>query len=129
MRSLHAYAPGKQQWISILKNNHSSASKAAETFGLAGISNWNELAAVTEWPVLPANESLALKDAEDMFTAIAEQWYKLHHDLIKKYDPNHLIIGDKHAMEYDKSFHMIPDVVLQFMGKYTDVLMIQGYSY
>lgn len=129
MRSLPRSAPGKQQWISILKNNYSSASKAAESFGLSGISSWNELAAVTEWPVQPTYEALALKDAEDMFTTIAEQWYKLHHDLIKKHDPNHLIIGDKHDVGYDKSVQMIPDGVLQAMGKYTDVLMIQSYSH
>ena len=129
MRALPASAAGKQQWISILKNNYSSASKAAETFGLTGVSNWNELAAITEWPVQPANVPLALNDAEDMFTAIAEQWYRLHHDTIKKYDPNHLIIGDKHDVGYDKSVHMIPDGVLKAMGKYTDVLMIQSHSH
>ena len=64
-----------------------------------------------------------------MFAAIAKQWYKLHHGLIKKYEPNHLIIGDKHDVGYDKSIHMIPDGVLQVMGKYTNVLMIQSYSH
>ena len=129
MRALPPSAPGKQKWISILKNNPSSASKAAETFGLTGISSWSELSAVSEWPVRPKDRTKALKDAEDMFTAIAEQWYKLHHDLIKKYDPNHLIIGDKHDVGYDKSVHMIPHGVLQAMGKYTDVLMIQSYTH
>lgn len=129
MRALPVSAPSKQKWISILKNNHSSASKAAETFGLTGISSWSELSAVSEWPVQPKDRTKALKDAEDMFTAIAEQWYKLHHDLIKKYDPNHLIIGDKHDVGYDKSVHMIPHGVLQAMGKYTDVLMIQSYTH
>ncbi|MEM9282756.1 MAG: hypothetical protein AAGA96_13090 [Verrucomicrobiota bacterium] len=129
LRALPASAPGKQQWISILKKNHSSASKAAETFGLSGINTWDELAAVTEWPVEPDDVSLALKGAEDMFTAIAEEWYRLHHDLIKRYDPNHLIIGDKHDVGYDKTVHMIPDGVLQAIGKYTDVLMIQSYTH
>ena len=129
MRALPASASGKQQWISVLKNTHASATKAAETFGLKGIGSWDELAGVTEWPVEPGDASLALKDAEDMFTAIAEQWYRLHHDLIKKYDPNHLIIGDKHDVGYDKNVHMIPDGVLQAIGKYTDVLMIQSYTH
>jgi len=129
MRILPAEAPGKQKWIALLKQSHASAAEAARVYGIEGISSWCELAVVTEWPIQPANIPLALKDAEEMLTVIAEQWYRLHHDTIKKYDPNHLIIGDKHDVGYDKSVHMIPDGVLQAIGNYTDVLMLQSYSH
>jgi hypothetical protein len=129
MRELPAAASGKQQWVQILKQNHASASEAAWVYGIAGIKSWEQLAGTTSWPVLPSDKAKALVDAEAMLTAIAQQWYRLHHDLIKKCDPNHLIIGDKHDVGYDRWVHMIPDGVLKAMGKYTDVLMIQSYSY
>lgn len=129
MRSLPASAPGKQAWIGILKQNHTTAEKAATVYGLSDIRTWDELGKVTVWPVEPSNKPLALEDAEDMLTAIAEKWYGLHHELIKKYDPNHLIIGDKHDVGYDKQVSMIPEGVLKAMGKYTDILMIQSYSF
>jgi hypothetical protein len=129
MRELPATAAGKQEWMKILKKNHASAAEAAQTFAVNGVKSWEALANVTDWPVKPGNKEKALQDAEDMFTKIANQWYKLHHDLIKKYDPNHLIIGDKHDVGYDKQVSMVPDGVLKAIGKYCDVLMIQYYSF
>jgi len=128
MRELPATAEGKQKWIEFLKQNHASAAAAAKVYVIQGISSWKDLAEVTSWPVQPSDKTKALKDAEDMFTAIAEQWYRLHHDTIRTYDPNHLILGDKHDVGYDRSVHMIPGGVLQAMGKYTDALIIQSYS-
>ena len=64
-----------------------------------------------------------------MLTALAEKWYGLHHELINKYDPNHLLLGDKHDVGYDKTVEMIPDGVLGAIAKYNDVLMIQYYSF
>ncbi|MGC6424473.1 MAG: hypothetical protein ACON4O_05740 [Lentimonas sp.] len=129
MRELPATANGKQEWMGVLKDNHSSPAEAARVYGIEGVETWEQLAGITSYPILPQDESKAVIDAEEMFTLIADQWYRLHHQLIKKYDPNHLIIGDKHDVGYNKSVHRIPDGVLSAIGRYTDVLMIQSYSF
>ncbi|MEL7497442.1 MAG: hypothetical protein AAFN77_07510 [Planctomycetota bacterium] len=129
MRALPAEADGKQAWIRILKNNHRSAAEAAKVYAIDGIESWEELAKVTLWPAEPNDATQVQKDAEDMLTELAEKWYGLHHELIRKYDPNHLILGDKHDVGYDMSVDMIPDGVLNAISKYSDVLVIQYYSF
>ena len=47
----------------------------------------------------------------------------------KRYDPNHLILGDKHDVGYGNNVHKIPDGVLSAIGTFTDVLMIQSYTH
>lgn len=129
MRSLGSEAAGKQAWIRILKDNHDSASAAAEVYSLENLDSWEDLAKVTDWPIKPNDIPKVQKDAEEMLIALADKWYGLHHELIRKYDPNHLLLGDKHDVGYDKSVHMIPDGILDVIGKYNDVLMIQYYSF
>ena len=129
IRELPADAAGKQEWMRILKQNHASATEAARVYAIDNIVTWDGLAKVTSWPTRPNDVARVLKDADDMLTALAEKWYGLHHELIRKYDPNHLLLGDKHDVGYDKSVDMIPDGVLSAIGKYCDVMMIQYYTF
>jgi len=129
IRELPADAAGKQEWMRILKQNHASAAEAASAYSIDGIASWEDLAKVTSWPIKPNDVPKVQKDADDMLTALAEKWYGLHHELIKKYDPNHLLLGDKHDVGYDKSVDMIPDGVLSAIGKHCDVMMIQYYTF
>lgn len=129
LRALPAESSGKQKWIEILKKNHSDAFSAGQVYGFNEIESWSELSSSTNWPTNPNNPSLALKDAEEMFTLIAQEWYRLHHAAIKRYDPNHLILGDKHDVGYGNHVHKIPDGVLSAIGTFTDVLMIQSYTH
>lgn len=129
MRNLPASAEGKKAWIRILQENHGSAAAAARVYGIDGASSWDELAQVTEWPAKPNNEAKVLKDADDMLAALADRWYGLHRELIHKYDPNHLILGDKHEVGFNKLVHKIPDGVLEAIGKHCDIFLIQYYSF
>ena len=129
IRELPADAAGKQEWMRILKQNHASAAEAASAYSIDGIASWEDLARVTSWPIKPNDVPKVQKDADDMLTALAEKWYGLHHELIRKYDPNHLLLGDKHDVGFDKSVDMIPDGVLGAIGKHCDVMMIQYYTF
>ena len=53
---------------------------------------------------------------------VVEQWYGLHHDLVRKYDPNHLILGDKNMVMWYYDW-MVPAI-----RKYVDVVTIQAYN-
>ncbi|MEM9646458.1 MAG: hypothetical protein AAF989_15810, partial [Planctomycetota bacterium] len=129
MRSLPADAAGKQAWMRILKRNHASAAEAAQVYAIDDVASWDDLAKTTSWPNKPNDVTRIRKDAEDMLTALAEKWYGLHHELIRKYDPNHLLLGDKHDVGYDRSVDMIPDGVLDAIARHSDVLLIQYYSF
>ena len=129
IRELPADAAGKQEWMRILKRNYASAAEAAQVYAIDDVTSWDDLAEVTSWPIKPNNVGRVLKDADDMLTALAEEWYGLHRELIRKYDPNHLLLGDKHDVGYDTSVDMVPDGVLDAIGKHCDVMMIQYYTF
>ena len=126
---LPADAAGKQEWIRILKQNHSSAEAAARVYSINDVTSWDKLAKIVSWPAEPNDVPKVKNDADDMLTSLADKWYGLHKELIRKYDPNHLLLGDKHDVGYDKSVDMIPDGVLRAIGKHCDVLMIQYYTF
>ena len=52
---------------------------------------------------------------EEFVYLLAERYYKLAHDAIRRYDPNHLILGDRYLSWY------VPAVV-RAAGKYLDVI-------
>lgn len=47
--------------------------------------------------------------------AIADRYYRVVHDAIRRYDPNHLILGDRYAWH-------CPDVVAKAAAPYVDVI-------
>lgn len=118
-------SPGKQEWISHLKSRHGSAEEAARIWGLPvsptyGIS-WSRMLRLVDWTE-PADPAVAGDDMESFMHIIADQWYRLHYQLIRKYDPNHLILGDKNGI----TWHY--DWVLPALKKYVDVVTIQAYN-
>ena len=122
---LGEHAPGKCAWIEHLKSRYSKADEAAHTWGIPvspayGIS-WNYLARLETW-FLPANPERAKADLVPFMGLIAERWYRLHHDAIRKEDPNHLILGDKSRVD------MFREWLLPALAKYVDVVLIQSYN-
>lgn len=123
---LGEYAPGKRAWIEHLKRYYTSADEAARAWGIPvsgtyGIS-WDTLARLNTWfqPVDPER-------AREVLTAfmgkIATQWYRLHHDEIRKADPNHLILGDKSMVNRFRAW------LLPALARYVDVVLIQSYNH
>ncbi len=113
---------GKEVWMEILKQHYSSPEEVSENYNLE-LKNWEEIAEVSVWPE-PNEKEKWLIDQEEMNKRIVEQWLKTNREVILKYDPNHLILGDKifcHGQGH-------PDWVYEIAGKYVDVLLIQDYE-
>lgn len=118
------YTPGKLRWIEHLKQRYHSAEAAARSWGITvspayGIS-WDYLARLSTW-FHPVDKERARADMKSFMALIAERWYQLHHDQIRKHDPNHLILGDKSLVEKFR------DWLLPSLKKYVDVVLIQSY--
>lgn len=118
-------SPGKLRWLEHLKQRYPNAEAAAKVWGMPisptyGIS-WKEMSRQMDW----SNSTDAATAKKDMLTfmpIIAEQWYGLHERLIRKHDPNHLILGDKNMVMWHYDF-MLPAV-----KKYVDVVCVQAYG-
>jgi hypothetical protein len=112
----------KKVWLDILKKHYSSAEEAAQNYGVE-MEEWDDIASISSWPE-PLNKELWLADQEEMSKAILDTWHRINREVILKYDPNHLILGDK-IFCHGKGH---PDWVFETVGKYVDVLLIQDYE-
>ncbi len=118
-------SPGKLRWLDHLKERYPNAKAAAKVWGLPvsptyGIS-WAEMARQVDWTD-PADVASAKNDMLSFMPVIAEKWYALHEGLIRKYDPNHLILGDKNMVMWHYDF-LLPSI-----KKHVDVVCVQAYG-
>lgn len=113
---------GKIVWMNVLKQHYNSSEKVAENYNI-DIENWEDLAGISSWPE-PENKDFWLKDQEEMNKHILERWHKVNREVILKYDPNHMILGDKIFCHGNAH----PDWVYEIVGKYVDILLIQDYE-
>ncbi len=122
---LGEYAPGKRAWIEHLQGCFDSASEAARAWGIPvsrayGIT-WDYLARLDSW-FNPVDRHQAREILAGFMGKIAARWYQLHHDEIRKSDPNHLILGDKSLVGTFREW------LLPILAKYVDVVLIQSYN-
>ena len=82
---------------------------------------WEYLARLDTW-FHPAARFRAREALVPFMAMIAERWYRLHHDEIRKVDPNHLILGDKSRVDTFRDW-LVPS-----LAKYVDVVLIQSYN-
>jgi hypothetical protein len=89
------------------------------------ISDFDELCDKTDYSIRTAWDKEAYRQDDLAFLrVIARRYYATVHRLIKEFDPDHLILGDR----YDGDAG-IPDVVLEEAGPYIDVVSIEYYQY
>lgn len=68
-------------------------------------------------------EELESQQGRDKLSKMAKQYYKTIHDAIRKYDPNHLILGDR----YEANAPIVMEVIEAAMP-YVDVLSFQDFK-
>ena len=125
LMQLGVTSPGKQRWVEHLKTRYENAEAAATVWGLPisptyGTS-WEKLARSQQW-LEPKDQDTAHADMLSFMPQIADQWYRLHHEAIRKLDKNHLIFGDKNMVEIENDF------LIESLKKYVDVVVVQSYN-
>ncbi len=123
---LAEFSAGKRAWIHLLKGRYADAEQAARAWGITvspayGIS-WEYLGRLDSW-FNPADRVRAQNDMTAFMGLIADRWYGLHYDEIRKVDPNHLILGDKSRVDTFR------DWLVPALKKYVDVVLIQSYNH
>ncbi|MFI4910107.1 MAG: sugar-binding protein [Sedimentisphaeraceae bacterium JB056] len=110
--------PAKQKLVERLREKY----KTIDAFNKA----WNLQAEDFNSLLEPiyAVTSEAGKDMNDYYAFFLDAYYKCVHDMIRKYDPNHLLLGSRTRVRDGRT-----DIVNQISGKYMDVLSINYYCY
>ena len=71
----------------------------------------------------PGFEGLSPEEHDAKLFEVATQYYKTITEAIRRYDPNHLILGDRYNGNKG-----IPEVVLRAMAPFVDVLSVQYFT-
>ena len=121
-----AETKGKQAWLSIIKERYHSPQQAGATYA-CNVTTWNELASITEWTSV-SDIPKAEDDSQAFLEKIMHRWYDVRKNAIRKYDGNHLILGDKLNMNRDSKFPEKLIRSLHIMKDYVDVINIQYYA-
>ncbi len=118
-------SPGKMRWLEHLASRYPNAEAAAKTWDMPisptyGVS-WAEMARQVDW-TKPNDVAAAKKDMASFMPVIAKQWYAMHEKILRRHDPNHLILGDKNMVMWHYDF------VLPAIKEHVDVVCVQAYG-
>lgn len=118
---VHSGNPAHVEWMHLMKRIYGSIERWNHTYGIP-INSWEDILKM-RFPLRAyVLESNGQRDRAAFMQLVCEQWYKAHRDAIRRYDPNHLILGDRNTGH----LHPLPEYALHIMAKYIDVLSINA---
>jgi len=126
LMSQPAGAKGKQAWLAMMKERYPSAEQAGAVYGV-NAPTWEDLAATTAWTEI-SDPARAADDSQAFLEKIMRRWYEVRKNAIRKYDANHLILGDKLNMNRDRKHPEQLARSLHLMKDYVDAINIQYYA-
>lgn len=109
----------KLVWAGLMRRIYGTVERWRETY-TTPISSFDELADLN-FPLDGKISAVKLRrDKIAFMQRVCAEWYKVYHDAIRRYDPNHLIFGDRNSL------HLQPlsDWAIHTMKPYIDVLSI-----
>lgn len=121
MMELPAGSPGKLKWLEVVRRNHGDPALAAAAYGVQA-EEWEELEERTAWPV-PVFKWKVYADVNDMLPLLADAWYGMESEAVRRCDPNHLVFGDKFEGAFD-----LPSWLYPIIGRHFDLAYIQWYA-
>lgn len=107
-------------WIARRMTSDHKNSRNLIGYFLVDIPSWLPHASGRFWPGF---EGLSPEEHDAKLFEVATQYYKTVTEAIRRYDPNHLILGDRYNGNKG-----IPEVVLRAMAPFVDVLSVQYFT-
>lgn len=118
IRKLPSIAPGKQRYVQFLRNrHHGQIHRVNAAYGIV-VDSFDELTDV-DFSKLDLTRPLIREDDEQFLGVIAHQYYSTLGAAHRKFDPRHLVFGDRYIL----GDH--PDEVLKAAQPHIDALAIQ----
>lgn len=110
---------GRTAWIELMRRIYGSVDRWAEVYGVP-VESWDEIEQLDDPLRGYINKRKHLDDRRAFMQRICERWYKVHHDTIRRYDQNHLILGDRNTLHLQP----LPEYAIRIMKPYIDVLSV-----
>jgi len=117
--TLPSDAEGKKVLVNFFKARYKKISEFNKVWQTK-FSSFDKILTATK-EEMTSHSKMADEDREIFSGLVAERFYKVITETIKKYDPNHLILGSRFAGGAPKS-------VVENCGKYCDVISVNYYT-
>lgn len=111
--------PARKRWAQLMRRIYGTVDRYRETYGIP-IDDFDEIANLP-FPLRGyVSEGRGLEDRQAFMERVCEEWYKVYTGAIRRYDPNHLILGDRNTIHLSP----LPAYAMEKMRGYIDVLSI-----
>jgi hypothetical protein len=124
LRNLGAEAPGKHAYVDLMKRRYGDIAAFNDTY-CSAFKTFDDLIRARDWK--PLNDYLGNyreeADNKAFQLEILDKAYTVQVETVKKYDPNHLIFGDRLNCNAP-----LDDDIIKLFGKHFDVLSFQFYG-
>lgn len=123
LRNLGRDAPGKQVYVSMMRERHETIQDFNQGYG-TDFSSFDVLKEAKEWS--PYTKSAGIDDSTDnraFLLKILDKYYSVTGAAVRRYDPNHMIFGDTLNANIG-----VPDDVLKTIARHTDLVAYQFYG-
>lgn len=113
--------PAQAAWARLMQRIYGSIDRWRGTYGLP-LKSFRDVEQMKSPLRAYVSAEAGLRDRRAFMGQMCEQWYKVFHETIRKYDPNHLILGDRNTLH----LHPQPNYALFRMRPYVDVLCVNA---
>ena len=124
LRNLPKEAAGKQAYVTTVKDLYGGNINDFNTTYGTSFDSFDELGHAKQWrrqtDLSNANET---RDNIEFLKRVVRRYYQTARDAIRRYDPNHLFLGDKLNANTDTL-----DTVLPVTSEFTDLVFYQMYA-
>ena len=110
---------GRRAWVDLMKRTYGTPERWRAVYGIP-IKSWEEIEALDDPLDGYIDRTKHLRDREAFMRRACERWYSLHHAAIRRYDPHHLILGDRNTLHLQP----LPGWAVEIMKPYVDVLCV-----
>lgn len=123
LRNLGADAPGKQAYLSCMRERYLDVAAFNALYGTR-FASWEALAAAQDWrPDTDLSNRSELDDNLAFLRLCVDKYYSVAKAALRRVDPNHLFFGDKINANGDSL-----DSIVEVTSRYTDVVCFQCYA-
>ena len=110
---------GRRAWTRLMHQIYGTVERWRQTYGLP-IESFEEIEDLA-FPLRGyVDEPTARRDRVAFMERVCDEWYRVYTEAVRRYDPNHLILGDRNTA------HLQPlaDYAVHIMARHVDVVTI-----
>jgi hypothetical protein len=125
LRNLGPDAPGKQAYVETMRARYGGDIAAFNAVYGTSFATFTDLLRAVDWrPQTDMANQTEKGDNLAFLTRVVDQSYRVICATIRRYDPNHLIFGDK----LNGNTYFLPDDLIRLGGEHFDVAFYQFYG-